>query len=65
MTPENVGAVRQSCARKHATALGLSASTFKRILHLESKFSPYMMEVQKLSPRDTQNRMLRLFIEPK
>ncbi|XP_057675297.1 uncharacterized protein LOC130905701 isoform X2 [Corythoichthys intestinalis] len=59
-TPQNIDAVRQSVlrspqrsARKHASALGLSARSVRRILHEDLKFHPYKLAmVQELNPRD-------------
>ena len=59
-SPQNIEAVRQSIlrsprrsARKHASALGLSARSVRRILHEELKFHPYKLVVaQELIPRD-------------
>ena len=58
-SPENIEAVRQSVlrsprrsARKHASALGLSARSVRRILHEELKFHPYKLAVvHELNPR--------------
>lgn len=57
---ENIELVRRSVlqspqrsARKHASAVGLSARTVRRILHEELKFHPYKLAVvQELNPRD-------------
>lgn len=64
-TPENVEAVRNSflksphrSAKKHASALGLSDRSVRRILHLDLKFHPYKMaKVQELLPRDQETRV--------
>ena len=43
----------QRYARKHATAVGLSARSVRRILHEELNFHPYKFAVvQELNPRD-------------
>ena len=40
-------------ARKHATALGISDRTVRRIIHEELRFHPYKMAVvQQLTERD-------------
>jgi methylphosphotriester-DNA--protein-cysteine methyltransferase len=62
--PENVEAVRASIQqspkrspRKHATALGISSRSLRRILHADLKLHPYkMMLAQELSKRDHANR---------
>ena len=59
-TPENIEAVRASVlrsprrsVRKHASALGLSDRSVRRILHYDLHFHPYKMAiVQELSERD-------------
>lgn len=59
-TPENIAAVRTSIeqspsrsARKHASALGISDRTVRRILHCDLKLHPYkIMVTQELSPTD-------------
>jgi hypothetical protein len=59
-TPESIEAVRasigrspQRSARKHAAALNLNRTTVCRILHRDSKFHPYKIQVvQELKPPD-------------
>ena len=59
-SPQNIEAMRQSVlrsprqsARKHASALGLSARSVRRILHEELQFHLYKLAmVQELNPRD-------------
>ncbi|CAK1578615.1 unnamed protein product [Parnassius mnemosyne] len=63
-SPENIEAVRASMlrsprrsARKHASALGLSSRSVRRILHEDLHFHPYKMAtVQELSKRDYDSR---------
>ncbi|XP_054260262.1 uncharacterized protein LOC128996153 [Macrosteles quadrilineatus] len=65
-TPQNVDRVRDAIqrspgrsARRHATELGLSKSTVKRILHKDLGFHPYkIMIVQKLNDADYQQRVM-------
>lgn len=64
-SPENIEAVRASMlrsprrsARKHASALGLSDRSVRRILRDDLHFHPYKMAiVQELSERDFNSRM--------
>lgn len=63
-SPENIEAVRASIlrsprrsARKHASALGLSNRSLRRILHDDLHYHPYKMAiVQELSERDFNSR---------
>ena len=63
-SPETIEAVRVSmlrsprrCAGKDASALGLSDSSVRRILHDDLQFYPYTMSiVQELSERDFNSR---------
>lgn len=63
-SPENIEAVRASMlrsprrsARKHASALGLSDRSVRRILHDDLHFHPYKMSiVHELSERDFNSR---------
>ena len=63
-TPENIEAVRTSVlqsprrsAHKHASVLGISARSVRRIIHEELHFHPYKMAiVQELSERDFTSR---------
>ncbi|CAI9738332.1 XP_033610977.1uncharacterized protein LOC117283012 [Octopus vulgaris] len=59
-TPENVQAVRQyilqspnRSARKHASALGLSDRTLRRILHSDLNFEPQKMVIKELHKYDS------------
>jgi len=64
-TPENMEAVRRSVlqsprrsARKHASALGISNRSVRRILHQDLHFHPYkMVVVQELTQQDCINRV--------
>jgi len=64
-SPENIEAVKASMlrsprrsARKHASALGLSNRSVRRILHNDLHFHPYKMAiVHELSERDFNSRM--------
>lgn len=64
-TPQNVDRVREAIqrsparsARRHASELGISKSTVKRVLHKDLGFHPYkLMIVQKLSEGDYQQRL--------
>ncbi|XP_076039316.1 uncharacterized protein LOC143024401 [Oratosquilla oratoria] len=64
-TPDSVQAVRLSVtqsptrsARKHASALGLSDRTVRRILHTDMQFHPYkLMIAQKLHESDLEDSM--------
>ncbi|GBN10237.1 hypothetical protein AVEN_63717-1 [Araneus ventricosus] len=63
-TSQQVEAVRQAVlrypqrsARRHATAMGISDRSVRRILHLDLKFHPYkMVVVQEIKGRDWANR---------
>jgi len=63
-TPENIEAVRRSVlqsprcsARKHASALGISNRSVRRIPHQDLHFHPYKMAVvQELTQQDWINR---------
>ena len=64
ITPENVEMVRAAIvqsprrsARRHAVALGSSARSLRRVLHMDLNFHPYkMMMVQELNQADFANR---------
>ena len=64
-TPENIEAVRRfvlqsptRSARKHASALGISNRSVRRILHQDHHFHPYkMVVVQELTQQDWINRV--------
>jgi len=64
-TPENIEAVRRSVlqsprrsACKHASALGISNRSVRRILHQDLHFHPYkMVVVQELTQQDWINRV--------
>jgi len=70
-TPENIEAVRRSVlqsprrsARKHASALGISNRSVRRILHQYLHFHPYkMVVVQELTQQDWINRVCEHLIE--
>jgi len=70
-TPENIEAVRRSVlqsprrsARKHASALGISNRSVRRILHQDLHFHPYkMVVVQELTQQAWINRVCEHLIE--